>query len=103
MFAFGCAGQFYVQLTHARIIWKEEASILKCLYEIQLQDIFLISDLWGKAQPMVGGTIPGLVVLGSIRKQAEQAMVSKPVRTLLQGLGISSFLQVPALLPDFFR
>ena len=52
---------------------------------------------------MVGGTIPGLVVLGSIRKQAEQAMVSKPVRTLLQGLGISSFLQVPALLPDFFR
>ena len=26
---------------------------------------------------MVGGTIPGLVVLGSIRKQAEQAMRSK--------------------------
>ena len=28
---------------------------------------------------MVGGAIPGLVVLGSIRKQAEQAMRSKPV------------------------
>jgi hypothetical protein len=28
----------------------------------------------------VGGAIPGLVVLGSIRKQAEQARGSKPVR-----------------------
>jgi hypothetical protein len=27
----------------------------------------------------VGGAIPGLVVLGSIRKQAEQARGSKPV------------------------
>ena len=27
---------------------------------------------------MVGGATPGLVVLGSIRKQAEQAMGSKP-------------------------
>ena len=29
--------------------------------------------------PIVFGTIPGLVVLGSIRKQAEQAWGSKPV------------------------
>ena len=29
--------------------------------------------------PLVGGTIPGLVVLGSIREQAEQARGSKPV------------------------
>jgi hypothetical protein len=28
---------------------------------------------------MMGGVIPGLVVLGSIRKQAEQARKSKPV------------------------
>ena len=28
---------------------------------------------------MVGGVISGLVVLGSVRKQAEQAMGSKPV------------------------
>jgi hypothetical protein len=27
----------------------------------------------------VGGSIPGLVVLGSIRKQAEQARENKPV------------------------
>ena len=32
-----------------------------------------------RAQPTVGGAIPGLVDLGSIRKQAEQAMGSKPV------------------------
>jgi hypothetical protein len=30
-------------------------------------------------RPLVGGAIPGLVVLGSIRKQAEQARGSKPV------------------------
>jgi hypothetical protein len=32
-------------------------------------------------RPLVGGTIPGLVVLGSIREQAEQARGSKPVRS----------------------
>jgi hypothetical protein len=30
----------------------------------------------------VGGAIPGLVVLGSLRKQAEQARGSKPVRNI---------------------
>jgi hypothetical protein len=34
---------------------------------------FSISDQWGRAQPIVGGAISGLVVLGSIRKQADQA------------------------------
>ena len=29
--------------------------------------------------PLMGGTISGLVVLGSIREQAEKARVSKPV------------------------
>jgi hypothetical protein len=32
--------------------------------------------------PLVGGTISGLVVLGSIRKQAEQARRSKPVSNI---------------------
>ena len=32
--------------------------------------------------PLVGGAIPGLVVLGSIREQAEQARGSKPVRNI---------------------
>jgi hypothetical protein len=45
----------------------------------------------------VGGAIPGQVVLGSIRKQAEQAMGNKPVSSTLHGLCISSCLQVPAL------
>jgi len=47
---------------------------------------------------------PWLVVLGSIRKQAEQVMECKPVSILLHGLCISSCLQVPACLgscPDF--
>jgi hypothetical protein len=41
--------------------------------------------MWGR--PIVGGAIPGLVVLGSIRKQAEQARGNKPVRNILPGGG----------------
>jgi hypothetical protein len=33
-------------------------------------------------EPVVGGAIPGLVVLGSIREQAEQARGSKPVSNI---------------------
>jgi hypothetical protein len=33
-------------------------------------------------RPLVGGTIPGLVVLGSIREQAEQARGDKPVKNI---------------------
>jgi hypothetical protein len=33
-------------------------------------------------RPLVGGTISGLVVLGSKREQAEQARGSKPVRNI---------------------
>jgi hypothetical protein len=47
--------------------------------------------------PLVGGTIPGLVVLGSIREQAERARGSKPVKNippwLLQQLLLSDLLE----------
>ena len=33
-------------------------------------------------RPLVGGAISGLVVLGSIRKQGEQASGSKPVKDI---------------------
>ena len=33
-------------------------------------------------EALVGGAIPGLVVLGSLREQAEQARGSKPVRNI---------------------
>jgi hypothetical protein len=33
-------------------------------------------------RPLVGRAIPGLVALGSIREQAEQARGSKPVRNI---------------------
>ena len=47
----------------------------------------------GRAQPIVGGAIIGMLVLDSIRKQAEQAMWSKPTEAPLYGLCISSCLQ----------
>jgi hypothetical protein len=52
---------------------RKELPLRKCLHEIQLWGIFSINDQGGRAQHLVGGAIPGLVVLGSIRKQAEQA------------------------------
>jgi hypothetical protein len=52
----------------------------KYLHEIQLWGIFSINDEGGR--PLVGGTISGLAVLGSIREQAEQARGSKPVRNI---------------------
>jgi hypothetical protein len=45
----------------------------------------------------VGGAISGLVVLGYIREQAEQARGSKPVRTIPPG----PLYQL--LLPDLFE
>ena len=44
------------------------------------------------------GATPELVVLGSIKEQAEQARGSKPVSSTLHGLCISSPLQVVPLL-----
>jgi hypothetical protein len=43
-----------------------------------MKGIFSISDQGGRG-PIVGGATHGLVVLCSIRKQAEQARGSKPV------------------------
>jgi hypothetical protein len=48
-------------------------------------------------RPLVGGTIPGLVVLGSIRKQAEQVKGSKPVSN------IPPWPLHQLLLPDLFE
>jgi hypothetical protein len=58
---------------------RKELQMRKCLHEIQLQGIFLVIK-WGG--PLVGGTIPGLVVLLFIRKQAEQARGSKSVSNI---------------------
>jgi hypothetical protein len=48
-------------------------------------------------RPLVVGTISGLVVLGSIREQAEQARGSKPVKN------ISPWPLHQLLLPDLLQ
>jgi hypothetical protein len=61
---------------------------------------FSISDEGGG--PLVGGAISGLVVLGSIREQAEQARGNKPVSNIPSWLCISScFLTCLSSSPDF--
>ena len=54
--------------------------------------------MYGGAQPIVGGIILRLVFLGSIRKQAEQVMRSKPVSSTPPWLLHQLQLQVPVLL-----
>jgi hypothetical protein len=68
-------GQFYVNLTQAKGIWEEVASIKKMSPKDgavgKLVGIFLIFGWWGRAQAIVGAGISELVVLGFIWKQAE--------------------------------
>lgn len=49
---------------------------------------------------MVGRATPGLMVLGGVRQQAEEAPGSKPVAALLHGLRTSSCLQGPTSVPS---
>ena len=71
----------------------------KCLHEIQLWGILLV--IKGE-EPLVGGTISGLVVLDSIREQAEQARGSKPVKNIPPWPLLSScFLSCLSSSPDF--
>jgi hypothetical protein len=60
---------------------RKKPQLRECLHEIQLKAIFSISDQWERAQPTVNGAKPWLMVLGSIRKRAEQVRGSKPVRS----------------------
>jgi hypothetical protein len=69
-----------VKLTQAEVITEKGVQLGKVLHEFQLWGIFSIR-IKGEG-PHVGGTIPGLVVLGSIREQAEQARGSKPVKNI---------------------
>jgi hypothetical protein len=47
-------------------------------------------------ESIVSGAIPGLAVLGSVRKQAERAMRNKPITAALAA-SHQLLLQVPAL------
>jgi hypothetical protein len=71
---------------------RREPQLKKCLRKIQLYGISLAMN-GGGASPLWAVLFSELVVLGSIRKQAEQVMTNKP-----GSLCICSCLQVPALL-----
>lgn len=45
--------------------------------------LFFLGNWYVKVHPVVGGAIPELVVLGFIKKQAQQVMMSKPVSGIL--------------------
>jgi hypothetical protein len=79
----------------AGVITGKELQLRKCLHESNCK---AFSQLVIKGErPLVGGTISGLVVSGSIREQAEQTRGSKPVKN------IPSWLLHQFLLPDLLE
>jgi hypothetical protein len=65
-----CTGCFYVSLIQARVIREEGASTekmpsIRSGHKQAYRAVSLLPDM-GRAQSIVGGAIPGLVVLGSI-------------------------------------
>ena len=70
---------FCVSIWHKlELSQRKEPPLRKCLTAGSHGGIWL-SRVGG---PVVGGAIPGLVVLASVRKQAEQAKRSKPVSSI---------------------
>ena len=70
-----------VNLTQAGVITEKGASVGGSASMRSSCGVF--SQLLNKGGgPLVGGTISGLVLLGSIREQAEQARGNKPVRSI---------------------
>jgi hypothetical protein len=74
---------------------RKKLQLRKCLHEIQRKAFCQLVIKGGG--PIVGGAISGLVVLGSIRKQAEQTRGSKPVSS------IPLWLLHQLLLPDLLE
>ena len=74
----------YVNLTQLESSERRGPQLRKCLYKVGLKvglwcgEHFLNCDWYGKAQPTVGSAAPSLVVLGSVRKQAEEAGMDSP-------------------------
>ena len=72
-----------------------------------MYDIFLNSDVWKKAQITVDGDIPGLVVLGSLKKAGcvsynEQASKEHP-SMVSASAPASKFLPCLSSCPDFLQ
>ena len=68
------AGQFYVSLTQARVIWEGGTSVEKML----LSNRSVEACGGCTVGCTVGGVTLGLMALGSRRKQAKQGKKSKP-------------------------
>ena len=64
-------------MTQVRVIREEGVSVEKMPLSMR-SSCKVFSDQWGRAQSMVGGAIPGLVVLGSIRRETEKASKQHP-------------------------
>lgn len=83
-----CVLASFMSIWHELVIWQKGTQIVKMslwdsAVDRQACSALIISDWEGRTLPIVGGDNPGLVILGFLRKQAEQAVRNKPIISTL--------------------
>ena len=76
--------------------WREP-QLRKCFHKIWLWDIFLISGWCGKAKPIAGGAIPGLLFYKKAGWASHGEQASKQYASMAS---VSRFLPCPDFLHD---
>jgi hypothetical protein len=72
----------FSKLTQARVVWEEGTTTEKISIRLACRPTREAGSWPGRVQLSVSGTIPGQLVLGPIRKQAERALRRKPVSSI---------------------
>jgi hypothetical protein len=63
---------WFVNMAQLALPGERESYLRNCLHQIHLSVGYLIKDRCGMLQSIVGGAIPGQVILDYIRKQTEK-------------------------------
>lgn len=81
---------------HTKVIREEEPQLKKNVYrQMQMCWAFFYDYWFGRAQGILGCAIPGLVVLGWVKKQTQQATGSKSISRVPLWPLLQSGLQFP--------
>lgn len=81
-----CVLASFMSIWHELVIWEKGTQTVKMslwdsAVDRQACSALIISDWEGRILPIVGGDNPGLVILGFLRKQAEQAVRNKTINS----------------------
>ena len=90
-FVIACVWSGFVCLLDTKLeaSGRREPQLMKCVHEIHQWGILSIINQWRMVQLIERGAIPVLVALGSIRREAEQVIWSKPISSTPHGICIT--------------